>query len=475
MFDRNIIFRALLTALFFALPGLVRAEIEVTEIAWMGTTASANDEWIEIHNSGSETVSLSGWSLVASDGTPSITLSGSIGVGEYKLLERTDDTTYPGISALVIFTGALGNEGESLTLRDGNSTVQSMAFSGGWPAGDITTKKTMQWTGSAWITAEGTAGGATTATVSEEVEEDDEEENEGNTGDEEEDQEDEEESTETELGSHTAPKRTVYDDMIFELDFPSRAIAGNPERFSAQALDFDRTKLRKGKFIFNMGDGTVRTFSKEWNGKGAGFFFHTYDHPGTYQVTIRYYMTVFEDVPPEVEDTWTIEVSAPNISISKVLFDGSIEMKNLSSSTVDISKWVLKSDSVRLFEIPEGSVVLGGKTVVFDSDMTHFNSGDNITLLTPTGAYVASSIPTKPVLIKKASMESEEKELSGEVLGAATALSSGIPASQIAETKEKPETLVWVLLFIILVLVSVIAVLFLKREEHKEEYLLLDE
>ncbi len=475
MFDRNIIFKALLIGGFLVLPIITRAEVLVTELAWMGTTVSANDEWIEIYNSGGESVSLTGWTLTASDGTPSITLSGSIGAGEYKLLERTDDTTYPGITAHQIFTGALANEGENLSLKDNGAVVQSMPFSSGWPAGDSVTKKTMQWTGSAWVTADETAGSATTATSSEEEEENQEEE----TGGEEEEnneEEDEEEVVTIATGSHTAPKRTVYDDMVFELDFPTRAVAGSPVRFSAQALDFDRTKLRKGKYIFNMGDGTVRTFSKDWNGKSVGFFYHAYDHPGTYQISIKYYMTVFEDLPPEVEDTWTIEVLAPSISISRIMNDGSVEMKNMSTGAVDISKWVLSDNSGRKFEIPDGSVILGGKTVVFDSSTTHFVAGGIISLSTPTAAHVASSMALRPVSsYKPTSVKSktEQKETTGEVLG----VSSASPAEDtaIAEVKEKPGALVWVLLFIILVLASVIAVLLLKREEHKEEYLLIDE
>src|SRR5438093_2934024 len=96
-------------------------QVVVNEIAWMGTSTSAADEWIELINNTPGAINLSGWTLTAADGTPSIALSGSIPAGGYFLLERTDDTTVPGVTADQIYTGALGNTGEILALRDGSS------------------------------------------------------------------------------------------------------------------------------------------------------------------------------------------------------------------------------------------------------------------------------------------------------------------------------------------------------------------
>src|SRR3989344_1541843 len=67
--------------------------IVINEIAWAGTEASANDEWVELYNRSSYTIDLSRVSLVASDGVPAIALSGIATSSDYYLLERTDDTT----------------------------------------------------------------------------------------------------------------------------------------------------------------------------------------------------------------------------------------------------------------------------------------------------------------------------------------------------------------------------------------------
>jgi hypothetical protein len=57
-------------------------------------------------------VVVDGWRLEAADGTPSIALAGMIPAGGYFLLERSNDESVPGVAADVIYTGALGNEGE---------------------------------------------------------------------------------------------------------------------------------------------------------------------------------------------------------------------------------------------------------------------------------------------------------------------------------------------------------------------------
>ena len=111
-------------------------DVVFSEIAWMGTTYSYNDEWIELYNNTSSPINLTGWTLNAADGTPAITLTGSIPAEGYFLLERTDDDTVPGVPADLIYTGALGNDGEDLVLRDDTSAiVDRVDCSAGWFAG----------------------------------------------------------------------------------------------------------------------------------------------------------------------------------------------------------------------------------------------------------------------------------------------------------------------------------------------------
>ncbi|MCR4407064.1 MAG: lamin tail domain-containing protein [Anaerolineae bacterium] len=93
-------------------------DVVINEVAWMGTAASAQDEWIELRNNTDQDIDLNGWTLAAADGSPTIALTGTIPAGGYYLLERTDDTTVSNIPADQVYTGDLNNNGEVLVLRN---------------------------------------------------------------------------------------------------------------------------------------------------------------------------------------------------------------------------------------------------------------------------------------------------------------------------------------------------------------------
>ncbi len=140
-------------------------DVVINEIAWMGTFASlSNNEWIELYNTTSQTINMTGWTLKSEDNTPDITLNGSVGPLGFYLLERTDETTLPDITADQIYTGALSNTGENLVLKDISGTVIDQADGSknweingnGVQIGDNTTKETAQKIGNNWVTAPST-------------------------------------------------------------------------------------------------------------------------------------------------------------------------------------------------------------------------------------------------------------------------------------------------------------------------------
>jgi hypothetical protein len=139
------------------IPFRTSAAVLINEIAWIGTASSSADEWIELKNTGTGDVDLAGWKLAAADDVPTISLAGSVRGGGFFLLERTNDATLPDIIADQIYAGALSNNGEKLVLKNAQGIVEdTVDASRGWPAGDNTTKKTMQRSASGWITASAT-------------------------------------------------------------------------------------------------------------------------------------------------------------------------------------------------------------------------------------------------------------------------------------------------------------------------------
>jgi hypothetical protein len=137
------------------------SDVVINEIAWMGSNVSSNDEWIELYNRGDAAQDLTGWSVVATDGTPAIELTGTVPAGGYYLLERQDDDSVPGETADLVypFGNSLGNSGEVLELRNGASAVvDTVNGSDSWAiGGDNSSKETVQRTSdNLWFTAEGT-------------------------------------------------------------------------------------------------------------------------------------------------------------------------------------------------------------------------------------------------------------------------------------------------------------------------------
>lgn len=117
-------------------------KLVINEIAWMGTSTDYNDEWIELYNHSASPVVLDGWKLSAADGTPAISLKGTIPAYGYFLLERTDDQTVSDVAADLTYSGALGNSAEHLKLIDQAGTTVDEVDT--WYAGDNSSKATME-------------------------------------------------------------------------------------------------------------------------------------------------------------------------------------------------------------------------------------------------------------------------------------------------------------------------------------------
>lgn len=154
---------AFIFSVLLSFPVFVFAEsgppVVINEIAWMGTTNSANDEWIELFNNTSGAVNLDGWMLKSPDEKIKIPLSGQLSANGFFLLERTDDNSAPNAAADLIYTGALLNSGIKLWLYDNfNNLIDEADCGTGWFAGDNETKQTMERAGGDWRSSQNPGG-----------------------------------------------------------------------------------------------------------------------------------------------------------------------------------------------------------------------------------------------------------------------------------------------------------------------------
>lgn len=122
-----------------AKPAVNAGSVIINEVAWAGHSGYTSDEWIELYNTTATPINLTGWTLSAADGSPNLTLSGTIPPYGYYLIERDDDNTLSDIPAdlTASFGVGLSNSGEVLTLKDAQGNVIDTANGdgGAWPAG----------------------------------------------------------------------------------------------------------------------------------------------------------------------------------------------------------------------------------------------------------------------------------------------------------------------------------------------------
>jgi hypothetical protein len=122
-------------------------KIIFNEIAWMGSVASANGEWVELKNISSETIDISGWQIIDKDSHIKIRFGEDVKLpaGGFYILERTNDESVAGVTADLIYTGALSNSNEALKLFNNLcNVVDSVAAEKEWPSGEVSSRKTME-------------------------------------------------------------------------------------------------------------------------------------------------------------------------------------------------------------------------------------------------------------------------------------------------------------------------------------------
>ena len=124
-----------------------RDKVIFNEVSWMGGTGSPADEWIELKNISGENVDLSGWQIYNKDEKIRIVFPEEVGIlkNGFFLLKRLDDFLLEGIKPDFVYKGGLKNENEALYLFDKNCQLEDEVFaSSTWPAGDNSTKRTME-------------------------------------------------------------------------------------------------------------------------------------------------------------------------------------------------------------------------------------------------------------------------------------------------------------------------------------------
>jgi len=346
---------------YFLYPDKTFATISINEIAWMGNSSNANAEWIELYNSDTQDIDLSGWNI---SGSISITIPNgkSIVAGGFFLLERTSDASVLEITADYIYTGALTNAGGSLILKDAsNVTIDEVLYSSGWPAGNNDTKETMQKSGTSWVTAtptpkastigNNTENNNTTTTTTT---------NTNNTT-----------TSSSSTANSSSTKTPAYREMIAKIISNQTMIPLNvPNTFKAEIFGHYGEKIEKGKVIWNFGDAAIEESSS------FGSVSHKYKHKGEYVVSLQYFENG-KNNEKDVEGKTIVKVVESQVIISKVgdTKDPYIEIENKSSYEISLKDWKLIAGG-KVFLFPTGTYIMPGRKTIYAGEITGFSFQD---------------------------------------------------------------------------------------------------
>lgn len=126
-----------------------RTSLIINEVAWMGTTESSSNEWIELKNISSDRINISEWQLIGSKNDIQIDLSQiknkEIPSQGFVLLERTDDDSVSEIKGDLVYSGSLSNSGDGLRLFSSNCTPEDQVIAQPeWPSGESSSRRTME-------------------------------------------------------------------------------------------------------------------------------------------------------------------------------------------------------------------------------------------------------------------------------------------------------------------------------------------
>jgi hypothetical protein len=374
----------------------------------MGTTLGPNEEWIELYNDGASGVVLDGWTL-SDNVSLTIPLVGTIEAGAYALLERTDDETVPGIPAFQIYTGALANGGQTLTLYRTDASIEDQVAGGAnWEniGGDNTTKNTAQRTSGGWVTATPTPGSANEiiATPSDS----------------------ESETNQTSVpatqtgsggGGTSARRATIKSavaqpavDPVLTLSVGAPRIVYVHENvpFEVTPTGIGKTLINSLRYTWNFGD-TYTTTSKDTA--------HTFEYPGEYIVVVG-----AEYAKQKAVARHEITVLPVSFSLARSS-TGDILLHNNAKYEVDIGGYSLTGDTSLIF--PKFTILKPNATLTIGGERISTEKGKSVSLYDIQKTFVTSDsiensveVPRQPNVTTQSVLKNTVTERSPEPIRA---------------------------------------------------------
>lgn len=367
------------------LPMVAQARVEFTEVMYDPSGTDAGREWVEIHNTASDSVDISVLKLFeegVNHGLKAAVGSGMLGAGQYAVI--ADDPTkfsadWPGYSGAVFDSSfSLKNGGEVLVLRgkdadedsfafdptlgaagDGNSLQKQLSADGlvSWVAVSPTPGAVFAPSVAATTNVSTTNGSTTSSPQNATTSQDDTVDTAASPS--------VVESTNASvvLASNTssvvssvtaAAKYIPVEPQIFcKISGKGELLAGIEATFSAQSWGLKKQPLQNARYVWNFGDGQT---------KEGQYVLHTYMQPGTYELFLETASDVYSAI-----DRLRVTVHLPQLALSHSA--DTLVIENQGAESIDLFGLKVSQAARPDFVFPEHSMVSGRATMTIDATL----------------------------------------------------------------------------------------------------------
>jgi hypothetical protein len=349
---------------------VARAEVVINEVQ----LSSTSERFLELYNSGSEAVDLTGWYMQrkTETGTSFTSLvsktnfeNQSISAGGYFVVSRASINN----SDVVLSTLTL-TESNTIQIKNLDGEIVDVICwgSGCGSVSNPTEGKSIQRVAGSWIISAPTPGSV----------------NQSSSGASEDDISSGDSDTEENISKATVSTKT-YQPKV-QITSTKLAHVGVPFMLQGTGTNEKGEKMSRGKYYWNFGDGDFREVSVVSVDK----FFHTYFYPGDYTIVLDHYPDSFTDTP-DASAEFKIKVIEPKVIISAVgnSDDFFIELENQTGYSADLSGWALVGQ-VRIFTIPKNTILASKAKMIIPPQISGLTAGDTsvLRLITREGELI---------------------------------------------------------------------------------------
>lgn len=366
-FSQGFYFIKFLAIVLLVFPSISFAEVYINEI--MYDPASGGSEWIEIYNSGNNSVDLSDWRFFNNkdDSSPLRLQKGSAVLvgGGYAVITTTSDwSSFSG----VVFSSSqfsLPNDSSKYNtykaISDSGKQIIDFVTYDTSLGGNKESGNSLQKTNSGWISAVPTPGiinsqvsnspsTTTIATTTTTTQTQTEETTTNNT------------STNSGSSAHSSPSplSSIENKMEFEISAGRDRLTsvGSSIVFQVTPTKLQNISSNNITYSWSFGDGT----SAQGNNLS-----HTYKFPGEYAVVAN---ALYSD--KQAVSRIVVKVANPKIILIRV--PGGVEVSNNSGVEINLENWNLVGQT-KTFTFPKDTLLPNGKKVVFADEVTGINAG----------------------------------------------------------------------------------------------------